>query len=441
MSYLSIKKITSLERKQSNMSASSVQRFKILVGVIILAVSSIISSCVEVAKPYTQIPPGIWRAELSITKDANLPFNMESSYDEDGKLNIYILNAEERIKVEEISFGTTKMLKDTIVIGFPLLDTYITGEYRENIIEGTWHVNNREDYEIPFVAYHGQSHRFTTDITKPSANLTGKWAATFELETEDEYPAIGEFTQEGNNLSGTFLTETGDYRYLEGTVQGDKFSLSCFDGSHAFLFEGDISDKEILSGSFLSGSHYATNWIATRDDNAKLTDVYGLSQITTPDKKINFKLPNTDGQLISLTDDQYEGKAKLITIMGTWCPNCLDESKFIIDYIKKNPNDDLAVIALAFEKYRDKDTSLSKIKNYKDRLSIPYEILMAGYYDKAEATKELGFIDEILSYPTLLFVNKDNEVIKVHTGFNGPATSEYAAFKSSFDQLVKDITK
>lgn len=423
------------------MSVNVRDRSWLLVGFIALIGLGLLSSCVEVAKPYDQIPPGIWRAELALTKDAKLPFNLESSYDDDGKLNIHILNAEERIKVEEISFGTTKMLKDTIVIGFPLLDTYITAEYRENVIEGVWHVNNREDYEIPFVAYHGQSHRFTTDITDPAADLTGKWAATFELETEDEYPAIGEFVQKGNNLSGTFLTETGDYRYLEGTVQGDKFSLSCFDGSHAFLFEGTISEQEVLAGSFLSGNHYETNWIAKRDEDAALTDVYGLSQITTPDKKIHFSLPNSEGQTISLTDSQYEGKAKLITIMGTWCPNCLDESKFIIDYLEKKPKEDLAVIALAFEKYRDKTTAISKIKNYKDRLSIPYEILMAGYYDKAEATKELGFIDEILSYPTLLFVNKENEVIKVHTGFNGPATSEYAAFQSSFDKLVNEITQ
>ncbi len=423
------------------MSAYALKQYRIMSGLILLIGIGMISSCVEVAKPYDQIPPGIWRAELTLDKDVKLPFNMESSYDEDGRLNIFILNAEERIKIEEISFGTTKLLKDTIVIGFPLLDTYISGEYRENVIEGTWHVNNREDYEVPFVAYHGQAHRFTTNITEPDADLTGKWAATFELETEDEYPAIGEFVQKGNNLTGTFLTETGDYRYLEGTVQGDKFSLSCFDGSHAFLFEGSISDTEILSGSFVSGTHYVTNWIAKRDDDAQLTDVYGLSQITTPDKKIDFKLPNSEGQLISLTDSKYEEKAKLVTIMGTWCPNCLDESKFIIDYLEKHPNDNLEVIALAFEKYRDKETAISKIKNYKERLSIPYEILMAGYYDKAEATKKLGFIDEILSYPTLLFVNKNNEVVKVHTGFNGPATSQYEAFQSSFDRLVNEITK
>ena len=32
------------------------------------------------------------------------------------------------------------------------------------------------------------------------------------------------------------MTETGDYRYLDGVVSGSKMYLSAFDGAHAFLF-------------------------------------------------------------------------------------------------------------------------------------------------------------------------------------------------------------
>jgi len=396
-------------------------------------------SCVDIAKPYTQLPPGIWRAELTLTEDDVLPFNFESRYDEGGEMHIDIINAEERIPVSGISFGRTKDLRDTVVIPFPLMDSYISAQYKENVLEGYWHVNNREDYKIPFVAFHGQSHRFTTQNQTPATDLSGRWQATFEIETEDVYPAIGEFVQADNQLTGTFLTETGDYRYLQGTVQGSTFSLSCFDGSHAFLFTGDISQNETLTGRFLSGKHYKTNWIASRNEEATLTNPYELSQITTPDKKIDFTLPNTEGKMISLGDNQYNGKPKLITMMGTWCPNCLDESKFLLNYLKENPDQKFEIIALAFEKYRDKDKAISTIRNYKKRMNIPYEVLFAGYYDKAEATENIGFIDKIMSYPTLLFVNKDNEVVKVHTGFSGPATSEYQDFIVKFEQELSEI--
>lgn len=390
-------------------------------------------SCVEIPKPYTALPPGIWRAELDLGDEVTLPFNFEISYGDGDGLVVELINATERIKVTETSFGRTKDLRDTLIFNFPIFDSFIKAEYKENVIEGYWQVNYREDYKIPFVAFHGQRHRFTTSKEKPALDLTGRWAASFEIETEEAYPAIGEFVQDENLLTGTFLTETGDYRYLEGTVQGNDFALSCFDGSHAFLFTGKILPSGGLSGKFYSGIHYNTNWVATKNDSAELTDPYKLSQITTPDKKIDFRLPNTEGEMISLSDPQYDGKPKLITIMGTWCPNCLDESKFLLEYFKKNPEKDIEIIALAFEKYRDKDIALQIIKYYKDKLKIPYEILLAGYYDKTEATSGLGFIDQIISYPTLLFVNSENEVQKVHTGFAGPATSKYQEFKDRFD--------
>ena len=408
--------------------------------VIVLSILSLLS-CVEVPQPFEKIPPGIWRAEFQLGEQVTLPFNFESSYSEEGILEIEILNATERIMVGDVSWGKTKDYRDSILISFPLMDSYIDADYKENVMEGYWHVNYRGDYNIPFVAYHGQGHRFTTGNEDPITNVTGKWEATFEVETDDSYPAIGEFEQSGNNLTGTFLTETGDYRYLEGTVQGDQLMLSCFDGGHAFLFTATISQTEVLSGKFYSGKHYETNWVAGRNEQASLTNPYQLSQITTPDKRIDFTLPNSEGDQISLTDNKYNGKAKLITIMGTWCPNCLDESKFLLDYVNNHSNQNLEIIALAFEKYRESGKALSTIKNYKERLNIPYEILHAGYYDKEEATENLQWIDKIISYPTLLFVDPSNQVKRVHTGFAGPATSEWTHFQEEFEESVESILK
>lgn len=397
------------------------------------------AGCIEVTNPYSEIPPGIWRAELYLDKEVRLPFNFEASYNDDNKLVLHIINGTERIEVTETTFGRTKDLRDTIDIHFPLFDSHISAEYKENVLEGLWHVHNRENYAIPFVAFHGQSHRFSNAKETPGGDVTGKWEATFEVETPDVYPAIGEFQQTENIVNGTFRTETGDYRYLDGIVMGNELKLSCFDGSHAFLFTADLSESGNLAGKFYSGTHYKTNWVAKRNEAATLTDPNKLSQITTPDKKITFSLPNTEGKIIDLNDAQYQGKPKIITMMGTWCPNCLDESKFLINYKKKHPEKDFQIIALAFEKYRNADKAQNMIKEYKKRLDIPYEILMAGYYDKEEATKEIGFIDKIISYPTMLFLNKDNEVLKVHTGFNGPATSQWEDFKKEFEEDVTRI--
>ncbi len=407
--------------------------------IIILFCLLLLGSCIEIAEPFSQIPPGAWRAELELDEGVKLPFNFEVKYDESDEIAIELINGDERIEVPDVAFGKNKKLLDTIRIDFPLMDSYIRGIYKENVIEGYWSVNYKENYRVPFVAHYGQKHRFTQTTKAPVMDVTGKWKTTFEVETEDQYPAIGEFEADRNNVTGTFLTETGDYRFLDGEVQGDQFMLSCFDGSHAFLFTADITESKSMIGKFYSGSHYQTNWIATRDEEATLANPYELSKAIDAAQPINFNLPATDGSMISLDDPRYEGKPKLIKIMGTWCPNCLDESKFLLDYKQKNPDMDIPIIAIAFERYRDEEKAMEILSQYKKRLKIPYDIVYGGYAAKSEATAKLGFLDRVISYPTLIFVDKDNVITKIHTGFAGPATSEYAKFVDDFDRDVKNL--
>jgi len=147
------------------------------------------------------------------------------------------MNGEERIKVSDIEIGRNKENnKDTFLIEFPIYESYLKGYYNERIIEGEWVVTTKKNYALPFVAKYGKNYRFTQLKQKPVMDLTGNWEVQFEDEN-GPYAGVGEFKQDGNELRGTFRTETGDYRFLEGTVQKDKLYLSVFDGAHAFLFE------------------------------------------------------------------------------------------------------------------------------------------------------------------------------------------------------------
>ncbi|MFT6807265.1 MAG: thiol-disulfide isomerase/thioredoxin [Saprospiraceae bacterium] len=414
--------------------------FKQLAGSLI-SILLVFSSCIEITRPYSKIPPGIWRGELTLEKDAILPFNFDISYDADDELIMTIHNAEERIVIDDISFGRNKKLKDTLVIDFVILDTYLDLEYKENVLEGFWYVPNREDYKkIPFVAFFGKNHRFSTDKKAPLYDVEGIWATQFEIETADEYTAIAEFKTDENFLTGTFRTETGDYRFLEGTVQGDQLSLSVFDGSHAFLFTSKLMEDKTLIGKFYSGNHYKTNWIAKKNPNAELKNPSTLTTIMTLDNRIALELPNTDGQLVNIAKGKYEDKAKILMVMGTWCPNCLEESKYVIEYLKENKLSNIEVLAVAFERHKDPIKAKKMIERYKERLNIPYEILYGGTSSKEEATEVLGFVNEISSFPTTFFINAKNEVQSVHTGFNGRATSKFEEFESYFENQIKALT-
>ena len=424
-----------------------------LLGMILLLCCQ---SCVEADHEFSKLAPGIWRAELTleggkILRDEDdespimdnkvlLPFNFEVIYATPDSFYIELHNGEERITVTDILYGRDMALaKDTVLIQFPVFDTYIRAIFIENVMEGRFVVNYRDNYSIPFVAYHGQGHRFVDDGTPADMDLSGKWKTTFEVNTEGAFPAVGEFQQSGNTLRGTFLTETGDYRYLDGHVRENKFALSCFDGSHAFLFDGKIMPDESLLGTFYSGTHYKVLFEATKDENFTLTSPFDLTQAVNPSQPLAFSFQNTDGQQVSLLDEAYTDKVKLIQIMGTWCPNCKDETIFLKQYLADNPSDQLEVIALSFEKYAEKDKAMSAIRTFKKNFEVPYQVLYAGLSDKAEASKQIPQITKITSFPTLLFLDKSNRIRNLHTGFSGPATSEYAAFEDQFSSIVNTL--
>jgi thiol-disulfide isomerase/thioredoxin len=419
------------------------------------------SSCVVVENPYDSLAPGKWRGYLIIddfsgeaqpiqtleeirairyeeVKEEQLPFLFEVIYDDETHFHIEITNGEERIEVRDITIGRDRATaKDTIRIDFPLYESHISAIFQGDVMQGTWVVETKSNYEIPFVAKQGENYRFAENPPAPAIDLNGKWETTFGLETDDPFKGIGEFTQEGNQLSGTFMTETGDYRYLAGQVVKDKFYLSTFDGAHAFLFEGKQIEDGSLIGSFRSGNHYKVTWEAKKNPDFKLSDADSLTYLTS--ETFDFQFKDTKGQMVSLSDTGFENKVTIIQILGTWCPNCRDETEFLIEYLNAHPNEDLQVIGIAFERHQEEEKAMEQLRRYKERMKIPYPILYGGYYDKKAAAETLGSLNAVIAYPTLLFLDRQHEVQKIHTGFSGPATSAYADFAQEFESFVTTL--
>jgi thiol-disulfide isomerase/thioredoxin len=431
--------------------------------ILIIFISLSFNSCITVDTGFKGLPPGKWRAVLKLDNrpkivnkkaeplpelmglefeevtDGELPFNFEIIHDTETEFHIEIINGEERIRIDDVTIGLDRSTaKDTVVIKFPLYESYIKAIFEERIMEGVWIVPSRGNYQIPFIAKHGEGHRFSTIRKEPVMDISGKWEVTFL--DGDSYKGIGEFKQKGNILTGTFMTETGDYRFLEGEIQENKIYLSAFDGAHAFLYEAKINATDsTMIGSFRSGKHYKTVWEAKKNENATLTNPNDLTFLKEGYDKIEFKFPNTEGKMVSLDDEKYQGKAKIIQIFGTWCPNCRDETNFLKEYLNNNKHPDLEVIALAFEKHRALEKATASVKRYEDKFNLPYEILIAGYSNKKEAAQSLPMLNHILSYPTMIFIDKNDQVTKIHTGFNGPATSEFESFKKEFKANVQEV--
>ncbi|MBP7185056.1 MAG: TlpA family protein disulfide reductase [Saprospiraceae bacterium] len=426
----------------------------------LLSLSITMHSCLEAPNTYSGLPPGIWRGILKLdytppvnkevkaedvtsgrlkieeVPEGELPFNFEVKYITKDSFILEFRNADERIVASNIKFGRDiRTAKDTLYVEFPEYDSYISAICKESVIEGKFVIRTKENSDIKFVAYQGKDYRFSELKKTPIADVSGDWEVYFGQDSTDIEKAIGRFSQNGNYLSGTFLTETGDYRFMEGTVQGNKLYLSCFDGSHCFLIAALITDKDHIEGNFRSGKTYKTTWKGTRNSKASLSDPYAMNKILNADA--NFQWMDDNNQKVTLADPQFEGKIKLVQIMGTWCPNCKDETNFLNELVKTNK--DVAVIGVAFEKYDNATKAYEHIGKYKKALKVDYPIYFGGKMTKENASNAFPQIDGIKAFPTLLVIDKNNKIRKVHTGFNGPATGKYETFKVEFNEMLLQL--
>ena len=411
------------------------------------------------------LTPGPWRGVLT-TQGQEIPFLFEVKT-EAGKPVVYLINkgldGEERLRCDEVSAAG-----DSVTVRLHVFDAALVlradGPER---LRGTWvKYDTKEPYRVSLVATAGllKPAQNSAGMAVPAGALDGTWRVTFSDETGQTYPAIGIFKQEGvADYRATFLTSTGDYRYLAGQLleseSGDsgELKLSTFDGSHAFLFsvpnailtsyysaKSITHGRDTLQGDFYSGKTGHETWTAVRDDNAKLPDANTLTGVKPGQSKLDFSFPNSSGGgRISPADARYRGKVVVVQVLGSWCPNCLDESNFLAPWYEKNRARGVEVIGLGYERSADTAQAAPKLRRMRERLRIGYPVALAGQSSAAEASKTLPQLKGILAFPTTIFLDKKGNVRKVHTGFSGPGTGKYYAaeiadFNRTVDQLLAE---
>lgn len=375
---------------------------------------------------------GPWRMALDLNGQ-ELPFLFDLEHDSAWRLLVH--NGEERITVDDLTLRA-----DSIRVRMPLFDSEFRGRVlNDSTITGHWHNYLKgPDYRIAFTARAGRAQRFEHDW-EPVADLSGQWRTHFSHGTPEAYEALGLFTQHDGQLTGTFGTETGDYRFLEGVVDGDSLKLSCFDGSHAFLFKAQLRHDSLI-GRYWSGTHWQEPWIAVRDPQFHLRDPDSLTFLKEGHDMVDFRFPGLDGGTVSPKDARFAGKVLMVQVMGSWCPNCVDETLLLDELYAKHNANGLEVIAIAFEKYEDEARSIAALKHFRDRLQVKYPIVYAGNANKEVASAKLPFLDHVMSYPTCIFIDRKGKVRRIRTGFYGPGTGEhYTHYKRNLERFLQDL--
>ena len=243
---------------------------------------------------------------------------------------------------------------------------------------------------------------------------------------------------EKGQLRGTIRSEIGDYRYLSGWIAESNFQLQTFDGSHVYHWNGEIQPDGKISGMYYSGNHFRSPFELIPVDDVKFNDSDALTEVVSP---IRFKLPLSPADSLTYPSEKFDGKVVMIQVLGSWCPNCMDETRFISERLYPEFHEaGFEVIGIAFERYREDERNFDAIAKMKRDLNVSYPVVLGGFADKREAGEVLPFLSEIISFPTTILIDQNGSIVRVHTGFDGPGTGEpYEAYVDETVRLIEDL--
>lgn len=347
-------------------------------------------------------------AHLQINKEQQLPFVLEKQNND-----FFIVNGLEVIPLQKRIVPNT----DSLDLVFPYFNSFIRCKITRRGLTGYWHNLLKSDYKIPVEARRKKIKR-----SQPMSKIEGKWSVTFSTK-QAAYSGVGVFEIKQNKVNGTFMTETGDYRFLSGYFQKDSLILSTFNGSHAFLFKAKMTGDSLL-GTFYNGKHYQTDWIAVKNDQASLRNPNALTTIDS-NQNIHFTFPDLNGNYYSFPNHISSEQATIIMLMGSWCPNCIDEAIYFKTLQEQYGRDKLKIIAVCYEVGDNENIWRESVKKLADKHHFPFIFLLAGKASKLLAHQHFPMLNHVMSFPTTLYVDKKGQVRKVYTGFYGPATKTY----------------
>lgn len=378
---------------------------------------------------------GVWHGELAVKNDKWAPFLFEVNTVNNDSTVVTLINGDERVKLPGIFYSN-----DSVIIPIVAYDAFIRAKLSGDNLEGLFLKNYIENDEgVPFRAQFNLTDRFSPVSVPSQVRIDGKWDVYFVGEKGDTTRNVGVFKTDGNRVTGSVLTNAGDLRFLEGDYSENGVRLSAFGGLSPYLIEVTFLNNDVFEGQFYT-TRGVTKLNGNRNENASLEDPYTLTNMKSGFESLGFSLPNLDGKLVSLNDERYKNKVVIVSILGSWCPNCLDEMEFLSPWYKENKNRGVEIVGLAFERKDDFDYAKGTLSRLKEKYDVDYEILFAGQVGDKAVQKVLPEIDKLSSYPTTFYIDKKGKVRKIHTGFTGPATGLfYDEFKKDFNSLIDSL--
>ncbi|HUK15308.1 MAG TPA: TlpA disulfide reductase family protein [Bryobacteraceae bacterium] len=358
-----------------------------------------------------------------VTNAARIPFRMEVSgpparvcFFEDA---------------EPICSTSVQVAGDSLVAQWDYLNSRLTLTAAAGVLSGTY-VNLRTQRQIQIEA---GPHQHSAAPSQPPANFAGEW----EVHSV-ERPGPGNqliLRQSGTELKGTILRIDGDEGTLVGRVDGNQFAIAHFSGDRPAMLKGTLQADGSLALESGAQKLIALHPADARARNfAPPLDPMTYAHPKTPGEKFHFSFKDVDGK--PYTEDSFAGKPYVVSITGSWCPNCRDEAPFLVELYRRYHSHGLEMAAFCFESAGD--PTFAPLRAFVRRFHVEYPVLLAGELSEGVLKTAVPQIENLTAYPTTIYVGRDGTVRSVHTGFpSGGSGEELARVKEEIGATIERL--
>ncbi len=359
---------------------------------------------------------GLWDAAV-VANQAEIPFRFEIAQN-GAQIQGFFFEGDRKVGSTSGAFENGKLRLE-----YDFLNTTLEATFDGDQFSGTYRNNGAN---APPLEIRGRRFVPVAASTAETPQITGNWLMYRTAPDGSKLDVSWRLylRQSGSAVSGAILKTSGDSGALTGRWNGNTLVLSHFAGERPLLLEARLNADGTLGITLDRKFTYR----AARTSEARAKgipeppDPSRFTSVKDPTAPFHFGGLALDGRQVTDADPEFRGKAVVLTIGGTWCPNCHDEVPFLVALYKQFRAQGLEVVGLNFELDPELSRARPRVLAFIKRYGVEFPMLVPGTPD--EVSTKLPQLVNFGVYPTTIFIGRDGRVRSVHTGFASAATGE-----------------
>jgi thiol-disulfide isomerase/thioredoxin len=399
-------------------------------GVLVMLVTAALSGGTAAAGPAgEEALPRRWDAAV-VVNGVDVPFPFEITR-QSGTIVGSFFNGARRI-----SSTAGRLDGDRIVFTFAQYGSTLDAAVSDGRLRGEYRQGAKVTY--PFSAVPAAPVRRQTTGGPP---IGGTWIVQARSSKGEAAWRFIANEQDGR-VNATILRVDGDTGTLAGAFEDGRYVLSHFSGARPLLLEVfpradgtlDLRENDRVDLTAVREGDPRAAAIGAPSDPASHTTIRDYTE------RFRFSFPDLSGRIVSNTDPKFAGKVVVVSISGSWCPNCHDEAPFLAALYEKYRSRGLEVVTLSFEE-KEQLANPERLRAFIAAYGFQHTVLLAGEPD--QVTEKIPQAVNLDAFPTSFILGRGGRVRAVHAGFPSPGSGEFyrkaeADVSAEIEQLLAE---